>query len=469
MDARPAACYTSDVRLPARQVDIAAFALLVLATLVTTAPAAETPVALSDALGDEISRAERDAYRLFPDVAGFVSARIVKLDKGYRVDFTFEDKNGAVHHNSRKIDEEAFQNTRRHVALVEMSQNERTGDASLDSRVLYVAALRFAADGRYDLANSILDELRRDYPARYDSLHAERAHGQVSSLLDAKTGLFRSGSAFDQSGRTDVLVFAGYYGVWLAIGMPLAFDVDSSEGFATFLVTVPAASIFIAHNATKNRSVTEADAEMVSLGGWYGTWQGVGWSAFGDADDQTIFGAGVASGLAGIGIACLVNSQTELSEGHASLMNSANWWGAWFGMLLGAGMSDDSDDVLAKALVGSTLAVGATAAAGSGTPLNERRVRFMNLGGILGAIFGGGVVLLADTDSNGAIAATFAATSVVGGYLGVHLSRPDEREQSRIRMSPDEMLAVKPAPRVAPFAGWSQTRSETRVGFEVRF
>jgi hypothetical protein len=441
--------------------------------LATAGRAAEIPVALSQALGDEISRAERDAYRLFPDVVGFVSARIVKLDPGYRVDFTFEDKDGAVHQSSRRIDEEAFQNTRRHVALVETAQQERTGDAALDARVLYVAALRFAADGRYDLANSILDELRRDYPARYDSLHAAHVHNEVSFLLDAKTGLFRPGTAFDQSGRTDVLVFAGYYGVWLAIGAPIAFDVDSSEGFAAFLVTVPAVSIFIAHKATKNRSVTEADAEMVSLGGWYGTWQGVGWSAVADNEDKQIVAAGLLGGLSGIGIACLVNSQTDLSEGHAALMNSANWWGAWLGLLTGIAINgdneDDSDDVLKNALIGSTLAVAVTAGAASGTTLTERRVRYMNLGGILGAIFGGGVALLAGMEDDAAIAATLGVASIAGGYLGVHLSRPDESEHSRARTSIDESLALKPTTEVRPFAGWSGTYSEARVGFEVRF
>jgi hypothetical protein len=443
-----------------------------LAALSPATPAAETPVALSAALGDEISRSERDAYHLFPDVPGFVSARIVRLDHDYRVDFTYQDQNGASHTSSRRLDQEAFDNTRRHVALVEAAQQERTGDSSLDSRVLYGAALRLAADGRYDLSNSILDELQRDYPAQYDSLHAARVHEDVSSLLDARSGLFREGSAIDQSGRTDVMVFAGYYGVWLAIGIPIAFDVDSAEGFAAFLLTVPAASVYVAHLATKNKSVTDADAEMVSLGGWFGTWQGVGWSAFVDKESEDVVGVGVVGGLAGIGIAGLVNAKTELSEGHAALMGSANWWGTWLGLLAGAGANsegEDSDNILASALVGSVAAVTATAALGSGTPLDQRRVRYMNLGGIVGAIFGGGVVLLAGTDDDAAVAATLAVSSVVGGYLGVRFSRPDESDQSRVHSPMEAELAAASTPRMRPFVGWSRAHSETRVGLEIRF
>ena len=239
------------MRSPARYVAAAVLATALLAALSPATRAAETPVALSESLGDEISRSERDAYHLFPDVPGFVSARIFKLDHDYRVDFTYEDKNGATHASSRRLDQQAFDNTRRHVALVEAAREERTGDSSLDSRVLYGAALRLAADGRYDLSNSILDELQRDYPAQYDSLHAARVHEDVSSLMGARSGLFREGSAIDQSGRTDMMVFSGFYGVWLAIGIPVAFDVDSAEGFAAFLLTVPAASVYVAHLATR--------------------------------------------------------------------------------------------------------------------------------------------------------------------------------------------------------------------------
>ena len=218
--------------------------------------------------------------------------------------------------------------------------------------------------------------------------------------------------------------------------------------------------------------MTNADAEMVSLGGWFGTWQGVGWSALADKESEDVVGIGVLGGLAGIGVACLVNSKTELSEGHAALMNSANWWGTWLGLLVGAGAQgndDDGDNILASALVGSGALVAGTAALGSGTPLDQRRVRYMNLGGLVGAIFGGGVVLLAGMDDDGAVAATFAASSLLGGYLGVHLSRPDESDQSRGHSPTEAELAAASTPRMRPFAGWSRAQSETRVGIEISF
>ncbi len=266
-----------------------------------------------------------------------------------------------------------------------------------------------------------------------------------------------------------MLIFSGYYGVWLAIGIPIALDVESSEGFAAFLVTVPAACIFVAHEVTKNRSVTEADAEMVSLGGWFGTWQGVGWTAIADKRTEGVVGAGVLGGLAGVGLACALNKATELSEGHATLMNSANWWGTWLGLLVAAGSEADGDDVLASALIGSSFAVGLTGMAAGNTTLTERRVRYMNMGGILGGIFGGGVILLAGIEDNGRDAAVLGVSSIAGGYLGVRVSRPRDNKQSRWNGAIDGSLALDNAPTLHPIVGWSRQNSETRIGLEVRF
>lgn len=436
------------------------------------ARAAEPAVSLSATIGDEIDRAERDAYHLFPDVTGFVSARIVKLDKGYRVDFTYRDDDAMLREGSRRISDETFDNTRLHVGLVETARGSGAADATHDAQVLYGAALLLAADTRYSLSDSLLAELRYNYPAQYDSLNAASTHDQVVRLQRARTGLFRTGAAIDHSGRTDVLVFSGFYGVWVAIGAPIALDVDSAEGFAAFLVTVPAASVLLAHRVTKHRSVTDADAEIVSLGGWFGAWQGVGWTAFADMESEDVVGVGVLGGLAGIGLACALNKATELSAGHAALMNSANWWGAWLGLLVGAAGADDSDDddqVLASALIGSSLAVALTGVAASNTTLTQGRVRYMNLGGFLGAIFGAGVAILADVDDDAALSFLLGVSSVAGGYVGVRASRPGGAEHSQTRATNGALLASANAPTIHPFAGWSRTDSEARFGFEMRF
>ena len=451
---------------------IAPILVAALTLFTTPALALEQPIALSPTIGEEIDRAERDTYHLFPDIPGFISARIIKLDKGYRVDFTYRDRDQAVHDGSRRIDDEAFDITRRHITLVDAARGTTSGDATVDARVLHDAALRMAADERYDLSTALFHQLRHDYPAQYDSLNAEATYNEVVRLQNAKTGLFRTGSAIDKSGRTDVLIFSGYYGVWLAIGLPIAFQVDTEEGFAAFLVTVPAASILLAHQATKNRSVTDADAEIISLGGWFGTWQGVGWTALGGGSTEAVVGAGILSGLAGVGLGCVLNHTTELSEGHASLMNSSNIWGAWLGVLVGVGTQgngDEGDHILASALIGSSAAVAVTGFAAGNTSLTQRRVRYMNMGGFLGAIFGGGIAILANTDNEAGVAAILGVTSVAGGFLGVRASRPSSTEQSRSPAATDESLALENTPTIRPFAGWSHTNSEVRIGFDVKF
>ena len=117
----------------------------------------------------------------------------------------------------------------------------------------------------------------------------------------------------------------------------------------------------------------------------------------------------------------------------------------------------------------TSAAVAVTGVAGRNTTLTERRVRYMNLGGILGAIFGGGIVLRGESDDHGGIATVCGITSIAGGSLGVRASRPSSDDQSRWNGTIDGSLAVDNAPTIHPFAGWSHQNSEARIGFEVKF
>ena len=60
------------------------------------------PVALSERIGLEIDRAERDTYGLFPDIEGFESARILRNANGkYEVEFTRREGGRAVKGSKR--------------------------------------------------------------------------------------------------------------------------------------------------------------------------------------------------------------------------------------------------------------------------------------------------------------------------------------------------------------------------------
>jgi len=409
------------------------FALGLASVLAPRAAATESgePVMLSARLGEEIDRVERDRYGLFPDIERFVWARIYRLpDSRYRVSYAYECNNYYCY-GERRISEEVFQRTRVHVRVVERYFDARGSQSSeVEARVLYRMALRECAQRRYQEASRLLDELERGYPEHYEALQAQSVRDDIDELAGSPRTLYSPRGLIDQSGRTDVLIFSGYYGLWLGIALPAALEASTSEAYALGLIFVPAISVGIAHLATKDIDVTDADANLISSGGWLGTLHGLGWAGVADQSGEAVLGWGIGGGLAGITLAMAVNANFEFSEGQAALTGSALWWGGWLGFVtaLGAGLEDD--DVLKAALIGSGGLTVIVASAAHNTTLTRRRVRFMNLGGFLGAGAGVGVLLLAKVDDERTGAIVWGACSVAGGYIGIHASRPSSEEQA---------------------------------------
>lgn len=423
-----------------RRIGVSAVCLVILIASIAMADE-PVPVSLSDRIGVEIDRPERDAYGLFPDIQGFRSARIYRISpESYRVDYTFEDGRD-VENSSRRITAETFEHTRLHVQMAEayMDTRESAGE-NIEALVLYQMALRYSIEHRYDTTVSLFEELHQNYPAQFDSLGGAALIEDAHQLAGARAVLSEPESLIDVNGRTQAYIFSGYYGLWLSIAIPVAFDADNSEAYALSLLTVPAASILVANGVMKGRNVTRAEASLISAGGWLGTWQGLGWAGLGEADGNAVVGVGVVGGLAGIGLAGMINRGTTLTTGQADLIGSGIWWGAWFGFLATVLADvDDGDDVLKSMLIGSdAFALGAGFGARN-TTLSRRRVRFMNLGGILGGFAGAGVLLLVQPDDENSVAGILGATTIAGAWIALRSSREKASIETsrRASASPD--------------------------------
>lgn len=418
------------------RVPILSLLITLLVCAITASPNAKTnqyePVALSERIGLEIDRDERDAYGLFPDIEGFESARIVRLSaEKYRVEFSRRDGT-ELKTGSRRISAEAFELSRQHVQLVETCRDV-WGEAGpeTNARVLYQMALRHAIERRYDLSVGALDELKRSYPVAYDSLGADTIRADATRLTERPGGLFQPGSVIDRDGFTHLMIFAGYYGLWFGIAAPIAIagDEASAEAIAAGSIIGPGLSLVLANVLTSGKSITKADAQMISMGGWLGTWQGLGWASYADVEGETDLQAGLAGGLAGIGLAIAAAGALQPSEGYASLMNSSVWWGAWLGFV-GAVMAD-ADDPLPASLIGSDVLLLGAALGARNTGMTSKRVRLMNLGGVLGAVTGSGLGVLGHVEDDRAWAAIVGLTSLIGAGIAVHATagepgvRPD--------------------------------------------
>ena len=435
----------------------------------TRASAAWIPAALSDSLGTEIDSRERDAYRLFPDVDGFVSARFEQNDGARRV--TIErNEGGAVKRREARVSRESWEATRLHVELVERAT--RSGSSPVpggENEAQYRLALRFAAQGRYDVARPLLEDLSARSLDEPFAAEVRATSDQVRQVAGTRRGLYSSHALFDQSGRADLLVFSGLYGIWAGVAVPIFFEADGSAAYAAGFLIAPGASILLASSLSAHSEMGVGRAAMISMGGWLGTWQGVGWSALGDADGNDVVGFGLVSGLAGITAASLVTNKVQFSEGHGVLTGQSWLWGGWFGLCAGIAGGLEGDARLRASLIGSDALVLGTAIAARNVRMSKNRARLITLAGIAGTAFGFGVVLLGEVDDDQAIFAIAGAGSAAGLALGAKTTRGYDRDRAFSSVEPaGDDWGIELTPRLS-FAKGRGAAKVPLVGVTVRF
>jgi len=405
------------------------------------------PVALSDSLGPEIDSAERTEYHLLPDVSGFISARFfVRNGSGYRLQYSYE-KAGGIHERSVGLSAEAWELTRQHVALVDQY---RAVSAAPDSggppEWQYRLALKFAAETRYEVSRPLLQDIAVDYPGSLAAEEAGPTLATVDRLAGAKHGLYLPGEIHDQSGRTHLLLFAGYYGIWVGVAIPLWAESDSPQAYAAGLLIAAPTSLLLANALSKNSDMSEGKAWMISLGGNLGTWQGIGWSALGDTDGNQVVGIGLLSGLAGIAGAVALTNRVYFTEGHAAVTNASLFWGAWFGVVAAVVGGAEDDAVLRASLIGTDALVLGSGIAARNVRMSSERMRLINLLGVVGTAVGFGFDLLFEVDGDGAVLGIAGAGSILGLMTGIHATRIYDQGKN-LAAAPERGA---PGPTIAP-------------------
>jgi hypothetical protein len=383
-------------------------------------------VALSELIGTEIDKTERETYGLFPDLKGFETGRLVRLSETkYRLDFAVMD-GSKLREKSRRVSAESYELTVLHVRMVEEHLSaERTemADQDAEARFLRRLALKYGSRTRYDIASQLLADLRSDYPGSYDSEEIQELEAGAARLWRSPRPLFKPASLIDPGGRTGLLIFAGYYGAWLGLATPIALDADSPGAYGAGLLIVPPLSIFVAHTLTKNADISEGRSKMISFGGHLGTWQGIGWGAVTNMKSREVVGVGELSGLAGIAAAALLTDRVDYTAGQAELAHAGMSWGAWFGIVYGVVADHEDDDLLlVDVLVGSDVfAISALAA--RNIQISKKRVRLISMSGVLGTLAGFGVDLVFKVDSEEKAFALAGAGGVAGLAIGSYMTR----------------------------------------------
>ena len=381
-----------------------------------------TPVALTDSLGTAVDSLEQQAYGLFPDVQEFRSARTLTNGSGYRVEVT-SGAGPEERTRTTKLSKEAFESTRIHARSVERYRRLAGNLPSNEDELQYLLALRFAAASRYDVSRALLEDLGSRTAGTPLGDDVAQARGDVDRVRQSSRGLFVPRATHDQSGRTDLLVFSGFYGLYTGIAVPIWLESEDAQLYAAGLLTAPPLALIIANSSSKGAEMGIGRAQMISLGGWLGAWQGSGWAAVSDMDGTDAVGVGVVSGLAGITAASVLTNKVHFSEGHGALTNNALPWGAWFGLVGGVVAGAEGDDLLRASLIGTDALVLGTAIGARNVHMSKNRARVISLLGVVGTAAGFGVDLLAEVDDTETVFAVAGIGSVTGLVVGANVTR----------------------------------------------
>jgi hypothetical protein len=308
----------------------------------------------------------------------------------------------------------------------ELSAQTRADSAA----VILHAAQQFRLQGDHAVAQALLQYLQRWYADT-------PAAGEVERLRLA----MRRGIRPEQSGRTELMVWGATYGAWLGIALPLMADADGPEAYGFGLLLGAPAGFFAGRAYANATNLTEGQARAITFGGTWGTYQGFAWAevlGLGDrvaewctppeerycreAHMPTRVAAGVAGGLAGIGVGSVL-ARKPITAGTAAAVNSAALWGTWFGWAVGMVADLEERTLLTSTLIGGNGALLAAGLLAPGWDVSENRVRMVSVSGLVGGLIGAGIILIAQPDEQAVIVGIPLVTSALGLAAGVHYTR----------------------------------------------
>jgi hypothetical protein len=309
--------------------------------------------------------------------------------------------------------------------------------------VLVGVAARLQAEGRAELAMTLLRLVRERYPNTPAAAEAAR-------IL---AGLERTRS--DRSGDTELMVFGTTYGAALGIAVPIAVRSNEPEAYGLGLIIGGPLGFLASRAYARGRSLSEGQASAIISGALWGTWQAFGWSEvldIGESEEcfepepgnefcskigpeaHEVVKTLVAGSLIGLGAGALL-SQKSISNGTAATVNFGALWGTWFGAALGI-LTDQTDDAMfTSVLLGGNAGLVAGALGNTRWRLSESRARLISIAGVAGGLAGLGLLLVLQPENADNTAVLVPLTGSIAGLgLGAYWTR---------HMARDAMIDVK--------------------------
>lgn len=219
---------------------------------------------------------------------------------------------------------------------------------------------------------------------------------------------------YDDSGRVGLAVWGTGYGIANGIFLSALAD-GGAKSYAVAMLTGGALGFGIPWIWSEKRNVDEARATLMTFGGSWGLWQGLGWpyAVFDNPSKNQILIPGIVAGLTGVVGTGFLTADREISQGDAAMMTTLPGWTSIYWLWLAIISGAESE----RFILGSTLLAGDIGVIGGVllAPHIERSrndIRLINVGGLLGGLTGSAIAVIFGID-NGKV----ALSTIMGGSL----------------------------------------------------
>lgn len=284
---------------------------------------------------------------------------------------------------------------------------------SLEAQLIYEDAVKQVVDGRYDKALKGLDWIVSAYP--------ETGYMQLAMDKKEEVGiLLQQPKPISGMSRAGLVSFGTLFTTWLGVGALILADVEDPVPYGLVLIAGPVGGLAGSLSLTRNSELSDGQASLINLGGVWGIWQAVGAANLADASEKLTVGASMVGGAIGLALAGSIVKGRDISPGDATLINFGGIWGTWFSICGAMAARDRSSDnskfVLGSAMMGGNVGLSAMAAWPTKLNMSRARARLINIGGIVGTLYGLGTSVLLDIEPE---ARTFWALMGIGGVVGL--------------------------------------------------
>ena len=284
---------------------------------------------------------------------------------------------------------------------------------ALEARLIYEEAVKQVLDGEYDKALSQLDWVISTYP---ETSHAQLATDKKQEIAI----LLQQPKPISGISRAGLVGFGTLYTTWIGIGTLILLDVEEAGPYGLVLIAGPLGGVFGSLNLTRESKLTDGQASVITLGGTWGVWQAVGAANLADADEKLTVGASMAGGAIGLALASSIVIDRDISPGDATLINFGGIWGTWFSICGAMAVRDRSRDnrkfILGSAMMGGNVGLLTMAAWLTKLNMSRARARLINIGGVVGTLYGLGASILLDIEPEDR---TFWSFMGIGGMVGL--------------------------------------------------